>query len=68
MYYRQPRQIQIAGIRDPYTGNIPGADVLSEFKDDLVEVFIDEAAKIMAGDIESLNQVQRETQSTEGNN
>ena len=68
LYYRQPRRIEIAGIRDPYTGLIPAVDVPSEFKDDLVELFIDEAAKIMAGDIESLNQVQRETQATEGNN
>lgn len=67
-YYRQPRRIQITGIRDPYTGLIPAADVESEFKDDLVELFIDEAAKIIAGDIEAFNQVQREAQTTENNN
>jgi len=68
IYYKQPRRIEIAGVRNPYTGFIPVVDVPSEFKDDLVELFIDEAAKIMAGDIESLNQSPRQAQSTEGNN
>ena len=67
-YYRQPRRIQIAGVPDPYTGIIPTVDVPSEFKDDLVELFIDEAVKIIAGDIESMNQYQRMSQSTENNN
>ena len=67
-YYRQPIHIEIAGIVDPYTGLIPTVDVPSEFKDDLVEVFIDEAVKIIAGDIESMNQYQRMSQSTEQNN
>jgi hypothetical protein len=67
-FYRQPRRIQIAGIQDPYTGLIPIADVTSEFKDDLVELFIDEAVKILAGDIESMTQFQRMSQSTEQDN
>lgn len=67
-YYRQPRKIQIAGVPDPYTGITPAVDVPSEFKDDLVELFIDEAVKILAGDIESMNQYQRMSQSTEQNN
>ena len=67
-YYRQPRKIQIAGVPDPYTGITPTVDVPSEFKDDLVELFIDEAVKIIAGDIESMNQYQRMSQSTEQNN
>lgn len=67
-YYRQPRRIQIAGVPDPYTGITPTVDVPSEFKDDLVELFIDEAVKIIAGDIESMNQYQRMSQSTENNN
>jgi hypothetical protein len=67
-YYRQPRKIQIAGVPDPYTGITPTVDVTSEFKDDLVELFIDEAVKIIAGDIESMNQYQRMSQSTEQNN
>lgn len=67
-YYRQPVHIQIAGTTDPYTGLISAADVQSEFKDDLIELFIDECAKIIAGDIESMNQVQRATQAVENNN
>jgi hypothetical protein len=67
-YYKQPRHIQIANVTDPYTGLTPAIDVLSEFKDDLVEVFIDEAVKIIAGDIESMTQVSIAAQRTEQNN
>lgn len=67
-YYRQPIRMEIAGVVNPYTGLTPAIDTLCEFKDDVVELLIDETVKILAGDIESLNQVQRETQSVEGNN
>ena len=67
-YYRQPIRIEIAGVKDPYTGIVPTVNVESEFKDDLVELLIDECAKIIAGDIESMNQLQREQQATESNN
>jgi hypothetical protein len=67
-YYRQPTRIEITGVQDPYTGLVPAVDVIADFKDDLVELFIDECAKIIAGDIESMVQLQRQTQSTEGNN
>jgi len=67
-YYRQPRYIQIAGVTNPYTNLTPTVDTTSEFKDDLVELFIDEAVKILAGDIESMNQYQRMTQTVESNN
>jgi hypothetical protein len=67
-YYRQPRKIQILNCVDPYTGVTSTVDVECEFKDDLVELFIDEAAKIIAGDIEAMNQYQRASQSVEGNN
>lgn len=67
-YYRQPTRIEIAGVTDPYTGLTPSVDVQSEFKDDLVEVFIDECAKIIAGDIESQIQMQRQQQAVENNN
>lgn len=68
VYYRQPRRIEILGCVDPYTQVVSAADVECEFKDDLVELFIDEAAKIIAGDIEAMNQYQRTSQSVEGNN
>lgn len=67
-YYRQPTRIEIAGVKDPYTGLTPTADVIPDFKDDLVELFIDECAKIIAGDIESMNQYQRQSQAIESNN
>lgn len=68
MYYRQPRRIQIAGITDPYTGLIPTTNVPCEFNDDLIELLVDEAAKIIAGDIESWGQFDRGTKSAETNN
>lgn len=68
IYYKQPIRIQMAGVRDPYTGLVPINDVVSDFKDDLVELFIDECTKILAGDIESLNQLQRQSQAVENNN
>ena len=68
-YYRQPVRIEIAGVSDPYNPtNIPAVDVECEFKDDLVELFIDEAVKIIATDIESFNQAQIANQQVESNN
>jgi hypothetical protein len=67
-YYRKPRRIQIAGCQDPYTGVVSAADVECEFDDDIIEILIDEAVSILAGDIESFNQYQRGTQSAERNN
>ena len=67
-YYRQPRRIEILNCVDPYTTQVSLVDVECEFKDDIVELFIDEAAKILAGDIESMTQFQRNSQSVEGNN
>ena len=69
MYYRQPRKIVIQGVANPYTGDQnPASDVLSEFKDDVCELLIDEAASILAGDIESQFQFQREKANAEANN
>lgn len=67
-YYRQPRRIQIVGVTDAYTLTTSAVEVESEFKDDIVELMIDEAAKILAGDIESFNQSQVATQQVESNN
>ena len=67
-YYRQPTRIQILGTVDPYTGIASTANVESELKDDLIELIIDETAKILAGDIESFNQMQRTSQAVENNN
>lgn len=67
-YYRQPVNIQIQGCIDPYTGVQSTVEVQSEFKDDIIEVIIDEAAAILAGDIESGNQFSRGTETAERNN
>ena len=67
-YYRQPVRIEVLGCVDPYTGVQTTTDVECEFKDDIVELLIDEAASVLAGDIESGNQFSRGTESAERNN
>jgi hypothetical protein len=67
-YYKQPTRIQIIGVVDVYTNTPSTVEVISEFKDDIVEVIIDEAVKILAGDIESVNQMQISDNSVESNN
>ena len=67
-YYRQPRRIQIPGVSDPYTGLISTVNVECEFKDDLVELFIDECVKILAGDLEDVTANQIADNSVETNN
>jgi len=68
VYYRQPIKIQITGCSDPYTGITSTTDVQCEFKDDIIELIIDEAVSILAGDIESGNQFSRGTEGAERNN
>ena len=68
IYYRQPRKIQIQGCVDPYTNEETLVEVESEFKDDIIEVIIDEAVSVLAGDIESPVQYPRGTQTAERNN
>jgi len=67
VYYRKPRVVQFRNCVDPATGNVSQTDVTCEFKDDVTEILIDEAAAILAGDIESMNQYQRETQNGQRN-
>lgn len=67
-YYRQPLRIQILGVVDPYTNAVSTVEVECEFKDDIVELLIDEAAKVIAGDIESINQISIQDSSVENNN
>ncbi len=56
------------GCVDPYTGLTSAVNVNCEFKDDLVEVMLDDTAAIIAGDIENSYQQQRGTQAAERNN
>lgn len=67
-YYRQPRRIQIPGTSDPYTGLVSTANVECEFKDDIVEILIDECVKILAGDLEDITANQIADNSVETNN
>lgn len=67
-YYRFPVYIEITGCVDPYTGQGTTVDVQCEFKDDIIELLIDEAAAILAGDIESGNQFGRGSNSAERSN
>ena len=68
MYYRMPVFIEIARCTNPYTGVPSAGNVDPEFKDDIVELLIDEAIGIIAGDIESMSQYQRAQQEVEKNN
>ena len=67
-YYRKPTNIQIINCVDPYTLLQSAADVECEFKDDIVEVLIDEAVAILAGDIVDVNQYLRGSQQADRNN
>ena len=67
-YYRKPILIQVQGCVDPYTGQLSNSNVNCEFKDDLVEVMLDDTAALIAGDIENIYQQQRGTQAAERNN
>jgi len=67
-FYREPLRIQVENCQDPYTQVLSTVNVECEFPDDLVEVLIDEAVMILAGDIESFNQVSIAKQSVENNN
>ncbi|MDB4301023.1 hypothetical protein N9926_00935 [Flavobacteriaceae bacterium] len=67
-FYERPTYIEFAGVTNPYTGIVSLVDVESEFKDDVVELIIDETAAIIAGDIENFNQSTREQQAAERSN
>lgn len=62
VYVRQPRPVQFLGCVNPSTGAAYTANQDCEFKDDIAEILADAAAAVLAGDIESMNQYQRETQ------
>ena len=67
-YYRKPVEVQFLNCIDLNTGNIITADVKCELKEDVIEILCDEAASILAGDIESIMQYQRNEKSAEKNN
>jgi hypothetical protein len=67
VYYRKPVMISFTGCVDIATGN-PTTNVECEFKDDVVELLIEETCLILAGDIESPLQIQRNTNNVIRNN
>jgi len=67
MYYREPRKLQILDCVDPYTLTISPVDIECEFQDNITEILIDDAVKILAGDIESMNQYSIANNSSESN-
>lgn len=68
-YYRQPRRIEIAGCSNPYDiDRVNPVDVISEFKDDIVELMVDDAVSILAGDLTDGFNQQRGSMGSERNN
>ena len=67
IYFRKPREIQIKGCINISTGLPYSADQECEFNDDVAEIIVDQAASILAGDIESLIQYQREEKAVQTN-
>ena len=67
-YYRKPRMIEINGVANPLTQSVSTREVECEFKDDVVEVIITEAAKILSLDIENMNINQSSDNEIEKNN
>jgi hypothetical protein len=67
IYYRLPRDVQFNGCTNAATGTLFTADQTCEFTDDICEILVDEAAAVLAGDIESITQYQRETQNAQRN-
>ena len=66
-YYRLPRDVQFNGCTNISTGAVFRADQICELKEDICEILADEAAAILAGDIESITQYQRDTQNAQRN-
>lgn len=66
IYYRYPREIDFAGCQ--HLDSSIGVEIDPEFKDDIVELLIDDTVSILAGDIESPNQLQLTKQRNEVNN
>jgi len=66
-YYKKPVDIIFANCVDPSTGQVSQADQECEFRDDVVEIIIDEAVAVLAGDIDNFNQYQRNLQNGQRN-
>lgn len=67
VYFRKPRPVQFAGCMDIETGKTYKNNQICELKDEIAEIICDETAAILAGDIESMTQYQRQTQNAQRN-
>jgi hypothetical protein len=66
-YFRKPREVQFVNCFDIQNNTTFTADQEMEFNDDVAEVIIDQAVAILAGDIESIIQYQREQTAVQTN-
>jgi hypothetical protein len=67
IYFRKPREVQFDNCIDINTGSDFIKEQTCEFNDDIAEIICDNAAMILAGDIESITQYQREQQNVQTN-
>lgn len=67
VYFRKPQEVQFAGCINITTGFSFTSDQVCEFNDDVAEIIVDAAAMILAGDIESTTQYQRQQQNVQSN-
>lgn len=67
-YYRLPRNLEFLNCVNPSNDEVYTADVECEFKNDIVDLLIDETVVVLAGDLELFNNYQRtKTNATEAN-
>lgn len=62
VYYRKPRPVQFEGCMDIETGDTYKYNQICELKDEIAEIICDEAAAILAGDLDNITQYQRSVQ------
>jgi len=67
LYYRLPKNVQFKGCININDGTEFTDDQECEFKDDIAEIMIDQAAAILSADIENVGQYQREVQEVQKN-
>jgi hypothetical protein len=67
VYFRKPREVQFNGCINIDSGFPYSVDQTCEYNDDIAEIICDNAAMILAGDIESMGQYQREQSAVQSN-
>jgi hypothetical protein len=66
-YFKKPAEVLFIDCINPKTGTINSKNIECELKDDIAEIIVDQAAAILAGDIESMMQYQRSQQAIQTN-